>query len=45
MFLASSRLISEEEVTAKEVSREVNRWDYHCKPARDGRDICDAAND
>src|SRR5256886_3465914 len=45
MFLASSRLISEGEVTAQEVSRAVNRWDYHCIPARDGRDICDAGND
>src|SRR5438067_13335975 len=45
MFLASSRLISEEEVTAKDVSRDVSRWDYHCKAGRDGRDICDAGND
>src|SRR2546429_302275 len=45
MFLASSRLISEGEVTAQEVSRAVNRWDYHCIPARDGRDICDAGKD
>src|SRR2546429_2875346 len=45
MFLASSRLISEGEVTAQEVSSAVNRGDYHCIPARDGRDICDAGND
>ena len=45
MFLASSRLISEGEVTAQEVSRAVRRWDYHCIPARDGHDICDAEND
>src|SRR2546430_16521654 len=45
MFLASSRLISEGEVTAQEVSRAVNRWDYHCISARDGRDIGDAGND
>src|SRR5437773_8119315 len=45
MFLASSRLISEGEVTAKDVSRAVNRGDYHCIPARDGRDIGDAGND
>src|SRR6266853_1516136 len=45
MFLASSRLISEGEVTAQEVSRAVRRRDYHCIPARDGRDICDAGND
>src|SRR5207245_8837240 len=43
--LAASRLSSEGEVTAQEVSRAVNRWDYHCIPARDGRDICDAGND
>src|SRR5882762_5556822 len=45
MFLASSRLIAEGEVTAQEVSRAVRRWDYHCIPARDGRDICDAGHD
>src|SRR5947207_4793010 len=45
MFLASSRLISEGEVTAQDVSRAVNRRDYHCIPARDGRDIGDAGND
>src|SRR2546421_7968050 len=45
MFLASSRLISEREVTAQEVSRAVRRRDDHCIPARDGRDICDAGND
>src|SRR6266550_4733595 len=45
MLLASSRFISEGEVTAQQVSRAVRRWDYHCKPARDGCDICDAGKD
>src|SRR2546430_16987128 len=45
MLMASSRLISEGEVTAKQVSRGVRRRDYHCIPARDGRDIGDAGND